>query len=238
MRMTIGISRDAKIELSQYAKMILKFFRVCLEKEKKPEETRLPIVHARQIMDVLTCFANQKITLGDVKDICSTVMFEETGSQDEGIMVRDVHYPSSPHDTVYSGPHIGVATPIYQTSQENCPSHRAFDHVDLTQINEDYIQRINYTPCHDNLKFENKIPTTPWGTRFDTEYRICMRKMLNRSGERTLLPAIVSPYTTHIDGIFGVAIKENLSFVEGLKCHPCRMTFCQNCRESKLSVST
>src|SRR5699024_6308580 len=120
------------------------------------------------------------------------------------------------HDTVYSGPHMGVATPICQTSQENCPSHRAFDHVDLTQINEDYIQSINNTPCHDNLQFENKIPTTPWGTRLDTEYRICMRKMLNRSGERTLLPAIVSPYTTHIDGIFGVAIKENLSFVEGL----------------------
>lgn len=194
----------------------LEVFSCLFGEREKPEETRLPIVHARQIMDVLTCFANQKITLGDVKDICSTVMFEETGSQDEGIMVRDVHYPSSPHDTVYSGPHIGVATPIYQTSQENCPSHRAFDHVDLTQINEDYIQRINYTPCHDNLKFENKIPTTPWGTRFDTEYRICMRKMLNRSGERTLLPAIVSPYTTHIDGIFGVAIKENLSFVEGL----------------------
>lgn len=194
----------------------LKVFSCLFGDKGKPDETRLPIIHARQIMDVLSCFVAQKTTLGDIDDICSTVLFEETGSQTEGLMVRDVHYPESCHDTVYSGPHIGVATPIYQTSQEGCPSHRAFDRIDLTAIDEGYIQRINYMPNYREPKFNSKIPSTPWGTRFTEEYRICMRKMLNRSGERTLLPAIVAPYTTHIDGIFGVAVKENIALIAGL----------------------
>ena len=194
----------------------LKVFSNLFGDGKKIDETSLPIVHAKQLLSVMKCFENQTLTMGNIEnDICSSVMFEETGSQIAGIMTRDVHYPSSMRDTVYSGPHIGVACPIYQNSQENCPSHRAFDKIDLLDISEDYIQRINYMPCISDAEFLKKIPTTPWGTMMHEEYRICMRKMLNRSGERTLLPAIVAPKSTHIDGIFGIAMKNNLVLTEG-----------------------
>lgn len=195
----------------------LKVFSNLFGDGKNDMETSLPIVHAQQLMSVMSCFEKQKRTFKDIEDdVCATVMFEETGSQLEGLMKRDVHYPSTPSDTVYSGPHIGVACPIYQNSQENCPSHRAFDKIDLTDISEDYIQRINYMPGRENVEYERKLPITNWGSSYLSEYRIAMRKMLNRSGERTLLPAIIAPQTSHIDGIFSMAMKNDLVLNAGV----------------------
>lgn len=179
--------------------------------------TSLPIVHAKQIMEVLDCFSKQTEVMGLIEDdICHSVMFEETGSQEEGTLTRNVRYPSTPNEVVYSGPHIGVANPLYQNSQKDCPSHRAFDRIDLVNINERYLQRINYYPHRELERFHSRIPITSWGNRYDTEYRLCMRKMLNRSGERTLVAAIIPPNSVYIDGIFGMAMKENLSYFAGL----------------------
>ena len=60
----------------------------------------------------------------------------------------------------------------------------------------------------------SRVPSTPWGTKYTDEYRIVMRKMLNLSGERTLIPAIIPKRAGHIDGIFGIANRENLLFWE------------------------
>ena len=179
-------------------------------------QARLPILHAKQLLSVLECFAAHKETLEKLnRKVFSTVMFEETGAQVDEIIIRNVHFPEAAADTIYSGPHIGVANPIYQTSQEGCKTHRAFDSVDLTNIPAEYVQRINYSPACNIETFLMRVPITPWGTKVTSEYRICMRKMLNRSGERTLLAAIVAPGTTHIDGIFEIAIQDGIVLEAG-----------------------
>jgi len=40
-----------------------------------------------------------------------------------------------------------------------------------------------------------------------------MRKMLNISGERTLIAAITAPSSAHIDGIFSLIAKSNLPVI-------------------------
>jgi hypothetical protein len=42
-----------------------------------------------------------------------------------------------------------------------------------------------------------------------------MRKMLNISGERTLIAAITAPNSAHIDGIFSIIVKRNLPVIAG-----------------------
>ena len=141
------------------------------------EQARLPIVHAKELLDVLTLFAEYPKTVANiVEQISTTEMWHETNSQKDGTIVRNVHFAESPMDLIYSGPHIGVANPLFQTSQRNCSTHRAFDNVDLTQISEDYIQRCNYTPGCSWEEYAKRAPKTSWNASNIDGYRIIIRK--------------------------------------------------------------
>lgn len=48
------------------------------------------------------------------------------------------------------------------------------------------------------------------------EYRIILRRMLNQSGERTFIPAIIPPGSGHVHTVFEIAMKEELSFFAGM----------------------
>ncbi len=169
---------------------------------------RLPLIHARQLVEVLSRFADQEMTIGDLHDdLSSAEMWHETNNQVDGTIIRNVHFPDSEINAIISGPHIGVANPVFQASKPICETNRAYDLIDLTILPSDYLQRCNYIPACDIQNYYKRAPKTPWGTSFIDEYRIVLRKMLNQSGERTLLPSIIPPQVGYINGIFGIAIK-------------------------------
>ena len=72
-------------------------------------------------------------------------MWNETNAQEDGTIERHVHFADTTLDVIYSGPHIGVANPLFQTSRRICETHRAYDNTDLTNIDETYMQRSNYS---------------------------------------------------------------------------------------------
>ncbi|MBP5607526.1 MAG: N-6 DNA methylase [Lachnospiraceae bacterium] len=180
-------------------------------------QASLPIIHAKQMVDVLRCFWRQKKNIGQLgSGVFSTTFWEETSSQTNGILVRNVHFPKDDYEEIYSGPHIGVANSAFQTSKRICETNRAYDPIDLTVVENDYLQRCNYLSPDSLDRYLQKVPETSWGTKYTDEYRIVLRKMMNQSGERTLLPAIIPPKTAHIDGIFGIAFRdENILKIEG-----------------------
>ena len=183
------------------------------------KRARLPVLHASMLKEVLAIFAQQKMTLGLLGNgFFSSVMWDETNAQNEGIIFRNVHFPKSAVDLIYSGPHIGVGNPFFQASQRNCNTHRAFDNVCLESLENNYMQRCNYSPCISLEKFNKLIPETSWGSKANSEYRIAARKMLNLAGERTLVSCIIPPQTTHTNGIIGFNIKkiDELVLVSGL----------------------
>lgn len=197
---------DRVIEITK--KELLTFARL-FDGNDEWEQARLPIVHAKELLDVLTLFAEYPKTVANiVEQISTTEMWHETNSQKDGTIVRNVHFAESPMDLIYSGPHIGVANPLFQTSQRNCSTHRAFDNVDLTQISEDYIQRCNYSPGCSWEEYAKRAPKTSWNASNIDGYRIIMRNMFNQSGERTLLPAIAPPMSGHVHAVFEVGAKD------------------------------
>ncbi len=204
------------------------------------EQARLPVLHAQSLIDVLLCFSKQKSTLASIrKDVFDTVMFEETGSQNSGILKRDVHFPESSIDMIYNGPHIGVANPLFKASRRKCVLNSDFDSIDLCQIPSEYFQRCNYSPV-DVSDYRSKVPSTPFGNPYNYYYRVVIRKMLNLSGERTLMPAIIPPETGHIDGIFGLVINKNLPLLSGIMASipfdfSIKITGKANCRFDSLS---
>lgn len=175
------------------------------------KQAKLPVLHAKQLIEALQCFANSKTTLGTLgNSIFTTTMWEETSSQDKGLTRRDVHFPESLETLIYSGPHIGVSNPLFKTSRRVCRLNSDYDSIDLTGLDKNYLQRCNYSPCGNASEYYKQIPKLSNGQYYTSDYRVIMRKMLNQGGERTLIASIIPPRTKHIDGLFGIAIDDVL----------------------------
>lgn len=187
----------------------LKLFAQLFDGSDIADEARLPTIHARQLVDVLRCFAQQEKTIGSLEEnVFTTVMFDETGMQRNGIIERNVHFAETPFDLVYSGPHIGVANPLSKTSRRVCRLNSDYDSIDLSSIDEIYTQRSNYCPACSMNEYMRRVPTTPWDKKYTTSFRIVMRRRLSLSGERTLIPAICPPNAAHIHGVLGMALRD------------------------------
>jgi hypothetical protein len=180
------------------------------------KQARLPALHAKQLLGVLECFSHQEMTIGNARDtVFTTEMWNETGAQKDGTIMRNVHFPDNTQDVIYSGPHIGVANPLFKTSRRICRLNSDYDSIDLSTLSEDYFQRCNYSSACVFGEYIRRIPVTAWETKYTDEFRILMRKMLNLSGERTLMPSIIQVGPSHIDGLFGIVTKEHLPVLAG-----------------------
>ena len=168
------------------------------------KQARLPVIHAQPLLDAIMKFSEQEVKISDLKDkICLSELWHETNAQKDGTIYRNVHFPESLQDTIYSGPHIGVANPLFKASRTICVLNSDYDNIDLTQIGEDYIQRINYSPNCDMGEYYSRIPKDSNGNATTNYYRLIARKMLNITGERTLICGIVPPGTAHTNGLIG-----------------------------------
>lgn len=175
------------------------------------ECAKLPVLHAKQLVQVLRVFAEQPRTLTTENgNIFTAEMWHETNNQIDGTIVRDVGFPENIQSMIYSGPHIGVGTPLFKTSRRICKLNSDFDPVDLTSIGDSYLQRCNYVIACSYEEYVKRTPTTQWGKRYDEDYRLCMRKMLNQGGERTYMVTIIPPLSEHIHGNFGMCMKSGL----------------------------
>ena len=169
---------------------------------------RLPVIHAKQLLQVLSRFAEADRAIDSIKeDILATQMWQETYSQADGTIKRNVCFPSTLKSLIYSGPHLGVGNPLFKTPREKCVLKSDFDPIDLLVCSNKYYQRTNYTPACSLEKYNELIQTAPWGLKYDASYRLVMRRMLNQSGERTLIAAVVPPETAHIHTMFGMQFK-------------------------------
>lgn len=192
----IRISRN---ELKTYAKVF--------DNSDDWESARLPVLHSVELSAFLRLFADYPLTVGTTNKFFGTTMWPETGAQQDGTIERNVHFPESSLDYILSGPHIGVANPLYQSSQRDCSTHRAYDSVNLYKIGDDYLQRCNYKPLCPLDEFLSKTPTTQWGDLYLNNYKILSRRRLNKSGERTLISAVYPPQSTHVHTVEGVCAK-------------------------------
>lgn len=169
-------------------------------------QARLPVLHATQLVDALKCFSSQKRTLGsNVEAVYISEMWHETNAQKDGSILRNVHFPETTLDLIYSGPHIGVSNPLFKASRKICNLNSDYDNIDLTKISESYLQRCNYSPSCDASEYTRRISNTPWDEKYHNEYRLIARKMLNLSGERTLIGGLIPPGATHTNGLIGFA---------------------------------
>ena len=192
----------------------LKVFSNLFDGSDNWEQAKLPVIHVKEIIGTLECFRSQNHTLANDKDsIYTTEFWHEVNSQKAGIIKRKEHFPDNKQELIYSGPHIGVANPLFKASRSVCKLNSDYDNLDLTNLPENYMQRCNYLPAISVEKYIEKIPMTSWDIRVDSVYRLLARKMLNQEGERTLISAIAPAGVSHINGIIGFVFKDYDSMV-------------------------
>ncbi|MDM8516842.1 hypothetical protein QUF76_11635 [Desulfobacterales bacterium HSG16] len=138
------------------------------EKGTTPHQTRLPQIHAREILSVIQKLTETPRRLIDLEgQYFSTEMFHESNSQRDGILTRLENpslQPLSSEDWVLSGPHFFVGTPLNKTPRTACTHNNAYDDIDLTEISENYISRTVYRPGDregDKGSFYNAIAEWP-----------------------------------------------------------------------------
>jgi hypothetical protein len=200
------ILRITKNELAIFAKLF--------DGSDNWKQARLPVIHAQVFLDVLRCFSYQNKTLGDEKEkISFSEMWHETNAQNDGTICRDVHFADTAVEVIYSGPHIGVANPLFKSSRRICKLNSDYDNIDLVYAPSSGFQRINYSPACDIDEYMRRIPTTPSGEATTYHYRAIARKMLNISGERTLICGIVPPGTSHTNGLIGFDFTDSRQMV-------------------------
>lgn len=183
------------------------------------KEARLPVVHASVLIKALERFALQETTIGDIRnDLFGSEMWHETNAQKDDTIVRNVHFPKTLIDAVVSGPHIGIANPMFKVSRRICRLNSDYDSLDITVLADDYIQRCNYAPNCPLEEYNKRVPNTNWQTKCYDSYRIFMRNMFNQSGERTLISAIMPPKVGHVHAVFELVFRDEkrLPLINGL----------------------
>lgn len=188
----------------------LKLFGQIFDELAKEYDARLPIIHSRQLLEILRAFEQVPSRLLDYETItCSNEMWHETNCSKNGLIRKEVHFPASAIDTIYSGSHIGNANPLFKTSRRVCTKVSDFDPIDLSIVGSDYIQRVNYTPGKDMRFYWSQVATTEWGQKYTDHYRVVARRMLDLKGAKTVMAAIIPPGSAHLTSVHGWAFADN-----------------------------
>ncbi len=180
-----------------------------------PLYTKLSMMFSRDESEILKIFNNvQKIETQNIILGCSE-MFTKPTSQNNFIVHKEL-FPNTIEDSIYSGPHIGIANPLYKSAKRICNTHRAYDFIDLTQINSKYLSRIKYSI---NKMDEVNRNIDKIDERLITEYyRFVCRKMIDPNGERTLIGAIIPPKQKHMDSLYSFVFKSNKILANQAAC--------------------
>jgi len=176
-----------------------------------PEETKLPSIYAKELLDVINCFASQTKKVADYAgQAFMTQHLNETLSQDSGIIKLLPHFPEDLVDLIYCGPYISICNPFFKTPRRVCVEKSDYDRIDLSTIDRSYCQRSKYALSVPVSEYMSNSPLTQWGERYIGTYRIATRKMLGLNQERTLMAAVIPQSAAHINGIYGISMENKI----------------------------
>ena len=139
-----------------------------------------------------------------------SAVWNETGAQKDGIIKRSTDFQEDHRLQIFSGPMFSVASPYSKTPNRGCRSHLDYSVIDLIVTPEDYRPRSNYHPTVSLLEYRSRALRCVWDsekTHIDL-YRIGFRRMISRTGERSLIPAIFAPGFGHVHTVESVAFRD------------------------------
>ena len=199
----------------------LQLFASLLDEQCPWQQARLLALHTKELVEILEYFNRQTKKVADLGNaIYTTECWHETNAQKNRTILAKVDFPESMKTMIYSGAHINVANPYFQTTRHHYRVNRDYDQVDLTDIPDDYRIRSKYQPACSAEEYHRRSPQTTWGQSFFAQYRIVNREMVGCASERTMAAAIIPPGVAFVNTVFGVSYQDEslVPLMSGLDC--------------------
>lgn len=244
-----------KNRIVHYNAKYIKLLSDTFEDGRYPDCAKLVSVHNNEMLGILDKISNYERKVSSVRNKI-TVCFDETGAPKEGL-IKDVRshtcYPSMENcEMIYNAPQFYVSNPVYQIPKEVSLKKGDFNIVDLEKISDDYIQRTKYLPLVGNYRSLSTFNAFVIGQDehgndiYDSlldHYKVGFRKMVNLSGERSLICAVLPRRTAHINGVISIEERDrNYTVDMAALCSSIVMDFywktiaTQNITESRLAT--
>lgn len=206
-----------KNRIVHYNAKYIKLLSDTFEDGRYPDCSKLVSVHNNEMLGILDKISNYERKVSSVTNKI-TVCFDETGAPKEGL-IKDVRshtcYPSMENcEMIYNAPQFYVSNPVYQTPKGVSLKKGDFNIVDLEKISDEYIQRTKYLPLVGNYRSLSTFNAFVIGQDehgndiYDSlldHYKVGFRKMVNLSGERSLICAVLPRRTAHINGVISIS---------------------------------
>jgi hypothetical protein len=130
--------------------------------------------------------------------------WNETTDRKRGYFIANTTIPESLEGTILQGPHISVATPIFQQPKPGATSRYEVAEVDLLTISDNFIPRTSYQPGVDRGEYFAAYPR--WGSESSANcFRLTWREMCDPTQGRTLHSALLPPGPSHVGGLLSLA---------------------------------
>ena len=244
-----------KNRIVHYNAKYIKLLSDTFEDGRYPDCAKLVSVHNNEMLGILDKISNYERKVSSVTNKI-TVCFDETGAPKEGL-IKDVRshtcYPRMDNcEMIYNAPQFYVSNPVYQTPKEVSLKKGDFNIVDLEKISDEYIQRTKYLPLVGNYRSLSTFNAFVIGQDehgndiYDSlldHYKVGFRKMVNLSGERSLICAVLPRRTAHINGVISISfLDRNYTVDMAALCSSIVMDFywktiaTQNITESRLAT--
>lgn len=129
--------------------------------------------------------------------------WHESADRQRGFFESASAIPSRWEDVILQGPHLTVATPLYQQPNPSMRSHRDYTELNLDVIADGFIPRTNYQVAKPYGEYIAAYPK--WhGEASSTYFRLAWRAMADSATVRTLQSAIIPPGPAHVLGLFSL----------------------------------
>jgi hypothetical protein len=190
---------------------VLTTWRDVLESPSAPvRQTRMVYTVNRSLESVLQKLATAP-RIGEL-GLQFSAGWHETNDRAKGYFEIKWGVPKSWDDVILQGPHLHVGTPLYKSPNPTMRSKGDWSATDFEALADDAIPATAYKPTGPRKRYDADY--TSWQVTGDDAvvktirardcYRTAWRAMANNIAERTLMPAVIPPGSSHVNGIFCV----------------------------------
>ncbi len=170
-----------------------------------PAEARMLYPVNRASAEVLDKIAAAP-RLGDI-GFDWTAGWHEAADRKLGYFESASAVPDRWEDVILQGPHITVATPLYQEPDTARGRQHLYSPVDLDEIGDHFIPRTNYQVAKPYAEYIAAYPK--WHDEpSSTYFRLAWREMCDVATVRTLHTALLPPGPTHVHAVHTFTLPE------------------------------
>lgn len=192
------------------------------ENGENKECAKLVNIHSREIIDVLSKIQKYPTHITSKDNIISECL-HETGAVDDGTIIRMSNIPNGDYEMIYSGPHFYVSNPLYKSPKKRCLQNSDYDIISLEQVESSYNQRSNYKRLMPLEQYKKIFKGFKCGKNKEGDilyenwqnyYKLGFRKMLNLTGEHSLICAVLRSKSAHIHGVISISFLDRYDTVD------------------------